>query len=619
MANFEAIKNNVSLSNNEKESNIIESLRLIKDIDQLKKDNLEDVKDRAQLTTVIKNYIQDGENSLLWFLLPQELLNSTTDIIVWKIWKLFDETTNWALDNFSDFINKNTSEILGIFNNDLNHEELQLRHFVDTVYSSGYTFDYIDSNYVVFDTNNTKVDLWTQLDVINWNWNIKGTKEILDDILLERSFTGQWRNLQEMVEIFNEIWINPEHHNQIENVTPELLGEAYLKYYSKKLNYTSNIDLNDKTSINSFLSNPNIKWKIPVERETYIKLMINGQFDQQEKTDDTLVFKKIMKEFDSITKWTGKDLDAFKRVGNWTEDLLNGWIEGVTKYMNGMEWLVLAGAALWALFFSDFKKEAWIGIAWFAWLNVLTKAYNQDPEKWILQAVADWIEWVSQYNIQLPDSLKNIDKALNIQDSKKINSISALSIMPMEDILENTTEKDGIYSFNDITKIPEKQRQILVQLWWEAKYKSAINDVLADVFIKLRENNETFDQTKTRLTSKYVDNNYNASFSLVLATELLKETQNNSTVTQAPNQVNNGNSSSLNTQWNLTNNISSKPSNQEMIEYTNILNWYTGNPNKNILLTTLKNNSKSFSINQLENLRSNDPAITNLITKLQQL
>ena len=133
--------------------------------------------------------------------------------------------------------------------------------------------------------------------------------------------------------------------------------------------------------------------------------------------------------------------------------------------MNGMEWLVLAGAALWALFFSDFKKEAWIGIASFAWLNVLTKAYNQDPEKWILQVVASWIEWISQYNIQLPDSLKNIDKA----------PIEGVSISYAN--YGTTSNKKGEY----ILQVPaEKEISIIVSSF--PVFHNPSNDCCADVY-----------------------------------------------------------------------------------------------------------------------------------------
>ena len=623
---FEEIKNLENLWNTQKIQKIENSLDNIKPIDDINLAKIKDVQERADLKAAIKNIIQDWESSILWFLVPQDMLNSTTDLIVNNIWGKFEEMTTGAVKDFTDFFKQNLSLVTWIFNNGFNHEELQIRNFVDTVYSIGYSFDNINGKYEVIDDLGNTVTLWNKLAVINWttvNWTKSEDKrEILDDILLERSFTGGWNNVKEMVEILKEIWINPENGNQIDSLSPIQLGEAYVKYYAKTLQYTWTVNISEPSTITKFLNDINIKGKIPIERTTYIKLLINGQFDQNEWTDDTLVYKKIMKEFDSITKGTGQDLELMKRAWNGVNDLLKDGIWWITKYMSGPEGLILMASAIWLFFFSDHKKTAWKTLALGAWANVLTKAFNQDSNKGILQSMAWAIESWAEYDIILPESLKTLDSKLALNDTKQINTLATLSSMQMEDILDNLEEKDGSYYFKDTTKIPTKQRQILEQLWGKWKIKWEINNTLWVVFDRLRENGEDFQTMKQRLKSEYVDNNYDASFSLVLASEIIHQSNAVSTSTTnswtAPaSTLSTSTTSSSNTvATSPVINLTLKPSGTEMTNYQSVLSSYTGSDKTSILIM-LKNSTKNHSIQYLESIPTPSTEITTLITDLK--
>lgn len=620
---FEEIKNLESISNIQKIQKIKNSLDNIKPIDNINLEKIKDIQERSDLENAIKNIIQDGESSLLGFMVPQDMLNSITNLIVNNIWRKFDELTTWAATSFNDFFKQNLSLVTWIFNNGFNHEELQIRNFVDTVYSVGYSFDNVNGNYEVIDELWNIVSLWNKLAVINGatvNWiESEDKREILDDILLERSFTGKWTNIQEMVSILREVWINPENENQIDSLSPKQLGEAYVKYYAKKLQYSWNIDINNSTSIITFLNDSNVKGKIPIERTTYIKLLINGQFDQNEWTDDTLVYKKIMKEFDSITKGTGNDLEGLKRFWNWANNVLKNWVSGISEYINGVEWIILMWAAIWALFFSDFKSTAWKAIAGFAWWNVLVKAFNEDKNSGILQEISWLIEWWAEYDIILPESLKTLDSKLSLNDTKQINTIAALSSMQMEDILENLEENDGSYYFKDTTKIPTKQRQILEQLWGKEKYKLEVNNALWKVFDRLRKNGEDFITMKQRLMAEYVDNNYNASFSLVLASEIIHQsnTLNSSTATNPWIAPVTSTTNPINTVTTAPSiNLALKPNNAEMQQYQSILSTYSGSDKTSILIM-LKNSTKNHSIQFLASITNPSSEITNLINNLR--
>lgn len=620
---FEEINKLENLWNTQKIQKIENSLDNIKPIDDINLAKIQDVQERADLENAIKNIIQDGESSILGFLVPQGMLDSMTDLIVNNIWGKFEEMTTGAVKDFTGFFKQNLSLVTWIFNDGFNHEELQVRNFVDTVYSVGYSFDNINGNYEVLDDLGNTVTLWNKLAVINWttvNWTESEDKrEILDDILLERSFTGGWSNIKEMVGILKEVWINPENENQIDSLSPKQLGEAYVKYYARTLQYTWNVNISEPSTITAFLNDTNVKGKIPIERTTYIKLLINGQFDQNEWTDDTLVYKKIMKEFDSITKGTGQDLELMKRAGNGINDMLKDGIWWITKYMSGPEGLILMASAIWLFFFSDHKKTAWKTLAVGAWANVLTKAFNQDKDKGILQSMAWAIESGAEYDIILPESLKTLDSKLALNDTKQINTLAALSSMQMEDILDNLDEKDGSYYFKDTTKIPTKQRQILEQLWGKWKFKWEINNTLWVVFDRLRENGEDFETMKQRLKSKYIDNNYDASFSLVLASEIIHQSNNtNASITTNPwVKPVTGTTTPINTVTTTpVNNLTLKPSNTEMTHYQSVLLSYTGSDKTSILIM-LKNSTKNHSIQYLESISNPSTEITTLITDLK--
>ena len=550
-----------TLNKSQKIDKIKNSLSNIKDIKTPILKNIKDAKDRADL-----------KNKLLAISIPYDgdIIESSVKYalspIIDSVLEQYDSFTNNWIRNIQDFLTDKFSYIQNLVSDKLNIQDIRVRHFVDTVYSVWYSFEKQNGQYIILNpkTNKevkiTSTDWTTNIDILDTINNDKNLIDSLDEVLVERSFTGEWLNIQEMVEILRTIWINPENKKDMEKIKPNDLAQAYLNYYSKKLNYSPVPQLNKPNDIKNFLNNTRIKWKIPNEKVTYIKLVQKNAFwtDINDSTEhDTEVLRNMMSDFSKLTQVTSWELAVAKEAASNVWWMIKDWVPGLMKYMNWPEWLVLAAWLIFVLFFSDFKKKAWLWILWFTWLNVLTKAYNQDNNKWILQSLWNAIESWVWYEAKLPPILKWLEKQEWLKEDKaKVNTIAIISSKNFKEIMDNVKMSSSwnmveIQDFSIFDGIDQKK---LKKLWPAWNWKKKVNDLLTDFVdrsaTKTWTKSLTLEEQKNALIQEYTKPKYsNPRLSTVIADVLLW----NITTTTTPISSISSVSSTVRTAPNLSN------------------------------------------------------------------
>ena len=614
------------IPNNKNEVNKIDKIKLsiksFKDVEQLEKNALDNITDQASLKTKLKDFSQKIENTFwIWWLWPQWLADSTIDTIVDNIWWEIKDLINTANFSLSDWIkNKWWSLTWLISGNKISHSELEIRYFVDTVYSVWYSFQ--KNNQWEFEIIDENWNIVNQLDQdlisINW-WNVQwatvsNQKEILDDILLERSFTWRWeKNIQEMVEILETVWINAENEAELDSITPEKLTEAYLTYYAKKAELPIP-NKNNSIDIEAFFNTPKvIALNIPIEKITYIRLYSKGSFDNSlkkwDKNNDVTVLQNVMKDFYKLTKWTKNNLgDLLKQTSSKAWKMFENWIWWLMEYMSWPEWLLLAWAMIYFLFFSNHKKKAWASIALFAGVNVLTKAFNQDNNSWLLQVLAK--QWEKFWEIDLKNRPKVLEWLENSwfiwveNQNQKLNTVWVLSRKNLWRIIESSKIDNNWNIKVDFVKMFDAiEINALEKIWWGDVYKSKVELLLTEFFNSAEMNNYTW-QNWAEENIKFLENKYNwspISFSLLIAKVFLF----NVNIRQNTNNPQNTNSSQNNWSWTaqqapINNPLNIFPTPTEKQIYISKINLYKWiKPTKQALMILINTAKKDAIITQL--------------------
>ena len=616
-------KRNEGLPPSQKKSLIENSLKWIKDIKKIELESIKDLKDREAIKKKLFDISIPYDGDIIEWAIKKALVP-----IVDTIMEKYDEFMNKWLWSIQDFFVENFSFIQDVFSNKLNIQDLKVRNFVDTVYSTWYSFEKKAWKYTIIDpksshTDQTIKDLNKSLKAINENKLVDN----LDEVLVERWFTGQWLNIMEMVLILRTININPENEESMEKITPNDLAQAYLNYYSKILKYHPVPLLANKIAVAHFLKST--KGKIPNERITYIKLVQTGEIwtgIKNSTEDDTGVLRKMMKDFSKVLRETSWKISVVKEATSNVGEMLKNWLPGITKYMNWPEWLVLMGWLIYVLFFSDFKKTAWMSLMGFAWANVLTKAFNQDHNKWVLQVLWNSLENISKNKIVLSKALKPLENESWLKDNSnsKINTISIISKINFNDLMRNTTIKNWKVEIIDFWKIDWLDRKALKELWPVWNWKDKVNNLLT-IFIdksadKTWTASKTIEEQKEALEKKYIKEEFDdPSFSYVIADVLIWKlatstaaASTSSTVPTTPAVPATGSTATPATPVSTPSawpNLSILPTVAEISDYKAIASWITNDRARNHIFRLIDNgiSTKDQLINGIKSVIASTP------------